>query len=100
MHAYRHVWLWWMDGAGPLYMHARIHLWSITPIPQQPPTAGIGLGLTSLVAAPVVGASSHGAKGFFAGLGAGLAGAVVLPVAGVVGGVTCAIGTSCVLMDR
>lgn len=55
-------------------------------------TAGLGLGLTSLVAAPALGAASHGAKGFFAGLGAGVAGAVVLPVAGLVGGLTCAIG--------
>lgn len=44
------------------------------------------------MAAPALGASAHGAKGFLAGLGAGLAGAVVLPVAGLVGGLTCAIG--------
>ncbi|XRB13847.1 J domain-containing protein [Pseudoscourfieldia marina] len=46
-------------------------------------TKGIAGGLGGLVAAPVLGAKSDGARGFFAGLGAGLASAVCLPVLGV-----------------
>lgn len=45
---------------------------------------GVGLGLTTLVAAPVVGAAEGGVAGFFKGLGIGVVGGVALPVGGVI----------------
>ena len=47
---------------------------------------GAAMGVTGLVAAPIIGARENGVKGFFGGLAAGVAGAVALPVAGVVVG--------------
>ncbi|EZG88163.1 DnaJ domain protein [Gregarina niphandrodes] len=44
---------------------------------------GVGLGLLVLVAAPVAGGLTEGAKGLAKGLGFGLAGAVALPIGGV-----------------
>lgn len=46
-----------------------------------PPTGAIGL-----IAAPAIGASQEGVKGFCKGAAAGVAGAVLLPVTGVVVG--------------
>lgn len=43
---------------------------------------GVGLGLTSLVAAPYIGAKTAGAKGFVKGVGAGLAACTASTVAG------------------
>ena len=49
---------------------------------------GVLAGAAALVAAPIAGAKTEGASGFFKGLGAGVAAAVVLPVVGAGVGVT------------
>ncbi|EZG88161.1 DnaJ domain protein [Gregarina niphandrodes] len=48
---------------------------------------GVGLGVGTLMAAPVVGGYNEGAKGVLKGFGVGVAAVVALPVAGVVTGV-------------